>query len=533
MFFKSRKRNEIRTVPLVENKAERTNLHLEFEQSVAELKAIFQKDTDFICRTFLAFDRYPAVIMYLSSLVDKELINKDILRPLMREEWEDKDSLDTIKKTLLEGRIYFAECEEVVELEKVHNGMLKGKAVVLIDGIQEAFLYSVGKIEKRGVDQPQGEQVIRGPRDGFIESLQTNIGLVRARLPIPNLRIKELQIGRMTKSTVVLCYVEGTANEALVSEVENRLNKIDIDRILDSGYIEQFIQDNPRSPFPQIQSTERPDKAVGNLVEGRVVIMVDGTPLALICPATFNQLYHTSEDYNERAMMTSIIRMVRFVALNFSLYFPSLYVAVLSFHPELIPAQFAVAVTSGRSGVPFPVFLEVFLMEVAMEILREATVRMPQQVGGALSIVGVLVIGQAAVEAGFVSPITVVIIALSTIGSFATPAYNTAIAFRMLRFPLLIGAGSLGLLGLAAGAMFIINHMLSLRSFGVPYLSPVVPLDWQGMKDSIIRAPLWWLRKRPEELHSPNTVRVDSGVAPEPTNPLESTERKGGKADGE
>ncbi|CAM3403823.1 spore germination protein [Marinicrinis lubricantis] len=390
------------------------------------------------------------------------------------------------------------------------DGLLRGKTVIVIEGEAQAILLDTYKPEIRGISQPETERVVRGPRDGFIEQIHTNISLLRHRLPVPEFRAEAMEVGTRTKSKVAICYVDGIVDKELLSEVKKRIERIQIDRVLDAGYIEQFIEDNPRSPFPQVQNTERPDKVVGNILEGRIAIVVDGTPFTLLVPAVFNQFYHTSEDYNERWMITSVIRLIRFVALIFSLTFTSLYVTVLSFHPEMIPAKFMVAAASGRAGVPFPVFIEVLLMEIAMEILREATVRMPQQVGGALSIVGVLVVGQAAVQAGFVSPITVVIIAMSTIGSFATPSYNAATAFRMLRFPLIVLSGSFGLLGLATGLMLIINHMLSLRSFGIPYMAPVTPGSFNGLKDSLIRAPLAWMRRRPPRLHAPDAVRVSS-----------------------
>lgn len=306
--------------------------------------------------------------------------------------------------------------------------------------------------------------------------------------------------------------MDDIVSEDLLKEVKMRIDAINIDSILDAGYIEQFIQDRPNSPFPQVQNTERPDKVIGNILEGRVAILIDGSPFALIVPATFNQFYQTSEDYYERWIISSFVRIVRMAALIFSLTFSSFYITVLSFHPELIPANFVVAAASGRQGVPFPVIFEVLVMEFAMEILREATVRMPQQVGGALSIVGVLVVGQAAVQAGFVSPITVVIIALSTIGSFATPSYNAATAFRMLRFLLIILAGTFGLLGLAVGIMLVLNHMLSLRSFGIPYMTPFSPGNIKSLKDSIFRAPFYWLKERPAENHVRDAQRIGKKV---------------------
>lgn len=304
--------------------------------------------------------------------------------------------------------------------------------------------------------------------------------------------------------------MEGLTNPDLIKEVRKRLSKINIDAILDSGYLEQFIEDNHLSPFPQILNTERPDKVTANLLEGRVAILVDGSPLALIVPTVFSQFYQTVEDYTERFLLMSAIRLVRLVALVFSLVFPSLYVAIISFNPELIPTEFAAAVAGGRAGVPFPAIIEVLVIEISMEVLREATIRLPQQVGGALSIVGVLVIGQAAVAAGFASPITIVVIALTTIGSFATPAYNAALGLRLLRFPLIILAGIFGLYGVMIGIIFIANHLLSLKSFGVPYLSPLVPGKFQGMKDLLIRGPLGWMWERPAFLLPQDKIRAGS-----------------------
>ncbi|GAE30177.1 spore germination protein [Halalkalibacter hemicellulosilyticus] len=498
-------------------------VHPTLSKNIKDIQSVIGDDHDYNEREIKILDNRKVVVLYFGSLVNKDSINETILKPMIYirsqskdVEWRDKE----LKRFLFEEVIYHTEGQIVTHIDDILHGVLRGKCAVIVDGFSEAILFETKEVDKRGIEQPQGEQVIRGPRDGFIEHLQTNISLLRNRLPIEEFRVKPLEIGEVTKSTVVICYIDHIANEKLVEEVEKRLQHIHIDRILDTGYIEQLIEDNPRSPFPQIQYTERPDKAVGNLVEGRVVIMIEGTPLTLICPATFNQFFQTSEDYNERALMSSLVRIIRLMALGSSLLFPSLYVAVLSFHPELIPAEFAVAVTSGRGGIPFPVVVEVLLMEIAMEILREATVRMPQQVGGAISIVGVLVIGQAAVEAGFASPVTVVIIALSTIGSFATPAYNVAIAFRMLRFPILLLSGMFGLFGLVSALLLIFNHMLSLRSFGVPYLSPFSPVDWQSLRDSFIRMPLRWLSKRPEELHSYNTIRLDPRGKREPEEPL-------------
>nr|WP_232337035.1 spore germination protein [Lysinibacillus timonensis] len=521
--------NHIPSSNLME-KTKTIQMTVNLEENLQAIESIFGKDNDFAQREFVIFGSIPSIILYLNSISDKESISKEIIKPLTQRirQTNEKESLlqQDIKTTLLMETLYHADVKTENRLAEVINALLRGKAILFVEGLSDAFLIDTFKTDKRSITQPETEQVIRGPRDGFIENIQTNTALIRSRLPIPEFRVKAMEIGTLTKSNVAICYIDGITNEALVKEVKKRLLTIDVDRILDAGYLEQFIQDNPRSPFPQIKSTERPDVVVGNLVEGRVAILVDGSPFVLIAPATFNQFYQTSEDYNERFIMASIIRFVRIVALFFSLIMPSLYVAIISYHPELIPTAFAVAVTSGRAGVPFPAVVEVFLMEAAMEILREATVRMPKQVGGALSIVGVLVVGQAAVEAGFVSPITVVVIALTSIGSFATPAYNMAIGFRMMRFPLLVLTGIFGFYGLMLGLLFVGNHIISLKSFGVPYLSPIAPGNFGGLKDTIFRAPLNWLLDRPEELQTRNKRRIKPYDS-YPSNPLLPQKKEG------
>ncbi|MGM0879802.1 MAG: spore germination protein [Bacillota bacterium] len=483
---------------LEEHKNDRVTGNL--EDTITFINGLLGVNDDFSMRKFHVFGKYPAAMFYFSNMVNQTLLNEDILKPLMYPppHLEGRNiEQDQLKDVLLNDALYHSEGKSEQKLTSLVEGILRGGAVVAVEGIQEAFFIGMRSIEKRSIDQPATEQVIRGPREGFIEPIGTNIGLIRYRLQSTDLRIQTMEIGRRTKSTVAVFYMEGITNPDLLKEVNSRLSKIDIDAVLDSGYLEQFIEDNHLSPFPQVQYTERPDKVVANLLEGRIAILVDGSPLALVVPTVFSQFYQTVEDYTERFLLMSSIRMARLIALMFSLVFPSLYVSIISFNPELIPTEFAVAVAGGRAGVPFPAVIEVLIIEISMEVLREATIRLPQQVGGALSIVGVLVVGQAAVAAGFASPITVVIIALTTIGSFATPAYNAALALRLLRFPLIIMAGIFGLYGVMIGLIVIANHLLSLKSFGVPYLSPLVPGDFQGMKDLLARAPLWWMRKRP------------------------------------
>ena len=481
------------------------------DEAVKFFENLLGTNDDFVIRTVRVFGQHNGVLMYFSNLVNRSVVAEEILKPLMSvPSYLQQKRLNPfqLKDALIKETIYFGELVLEHRLTKIAEAFFRGDSVLLIDGLDEAIQISTRNVDKRSVSQPETEQVIRGGRDGFIELLATNITLLRYRLQTPNFRIKMYTLGRLTKTKVAICYIEGVVSPALVQEVEDRMSAIDTDGILDAGTIEQFIEDNHWSPFPQIQNTERPDKCVANLLEGRVVILVDGTPFALIAPAVFSQFYQTMDDYNERPLISSLIRFIRVVALIFSMIFPALYVAIISFSPELIPTKFAVAVAGGRAGIPFPAFVEVVIMQISMEVLREASLRLPQQVGGALSIVGVLVVGQAAVSAGFASPITVVVIALTTIGSFATPAYNAATALRILQFLFTVLAGIFGLYGVMLGLILVSHHMLSLRSFGVPYLSPFAPGDWQGLKDLMIRGPLWWMPKRPKQLHPENPERL-------------------------
>ncbi|MCS7458772.1 spore germination protein [Paenibacillus doosanensis] len=540
-WFKRKK--EAKPLVTISDRITETHQHEKINGSLNDaldfIIGILGENDDFVIRRFRVFGHYEAVMFYFSNMIDQGLVNTDILKPLMYlpAHLENKPiAPGRLTDVLLNETLYHSEGKLENKLIKLVEAILCGQTVVVVEGLDEAFLIGTRNIDKRSIDQPATEMVIRGSREGFIELLGTNIALLRYRLQTPDLRLHTMEIGRRTQSKVAICFMEGITNRELVDEVKNRLSKIDIDAVLDSGYLEQYIEDNHLSPFPQVQYTERPDKVAANLLEGRVAILVDGSPMALVVPTVFSQFYQTVEDYNERYLMMSSIRLARLVALIFSLIFPSLYVAIISFNPELIPTEFAVAVAGGRAGVPFPAIIEVLIIEISMEVLREATIRLPQQVGGALSIVGVLVVGQAAVAAGFASPITIVIIALTTIGSFATPAYNAALALRLLRFPLIFLGGIFGLYGIMIGLILIANHLLSLKSFGIPYLSPLVPGSLQGMKDLLIRGPLWWFKKRPTFLQTIDKRRIDPDVMDDIMNsshnvldPNNTSSKDGGK----
>lgn len=444
-------------------------------------------------------------------MTNQDQIHEHVLKPLMlvpSDSAEIPDILNDLPDYIWNMTVHIARGGKTVDINSLPALIIQGNVILLVNGMEQALYIDMRKIEHRSVEQPQTEQTIRGSREGFSENLQANLSLLRYRLQTPDFRVMTSPFGVRTRSEVAICYIEGIANPALIEEVTRRLSLIDIDGIIDSGYIEQFIEDQPLSPFPQIQPTERPDKSTVALLEGRVVILVDGSPFSLIIPALFDQFFQTIDDYTERFIVGSLIRFIRLIALIFSLFFPSLYVSIISFNPELLPTEFAVAISGGRAGVPFPAVLEVLIMGSIYGGATRSNHPFAQNDRGALSIVGVLVIGQAAVSAGLSSPTTVVVVALTTIGSFATPAYNAAIALRMLRFPLVILAGLFGLYGVMIGTLVIVNHLLFLESFGVPYMTPFVPTKWRDLRDSLIRAPLWWMRRRPSFLNTVDSSRL-------------------------
>jgi len=337
--------------------------------------------------------------------------------------------------------------------------------------------------------------------------------LLRRKIKDPNLWLETKQIGRVTKTDVAIMFIKGIASEDVVEEVRTRLDRIDIDSILESGYIEELIQDETFTPFPTVYNSERPDVIAAELLEGKIAILVDGTPFVLVVPALFISFLHAAEDYYQRADISSLIRILRYVGILISLLAPSLYVAITTFHQEMLPTPLLLGLAAQREGVPFPAFIEALVMEVAFEILREAGLRMPRTIGPAVSVVGTLVIGQAAVEAGIVSAAMVIVVAITAISSFVFPSYSMSNAFRILRFPMMGLAASFGLFGIIVGIIALVLHLCSLRTFGVPYMSPFAPMIPVDQKDAVIRLPRWALFSRPRLI---NKTNVNRGLNPPP-----------------
>ncbi|WP_240689014.1 spore germination protein [Ammoniphilus sp. YIM 78166] len=493
-------------------KEEAESLSSSLEQNLVLLRSMYEGCIDVVFRPFLIGGRRKAALIYVEGLSNIEEIDASLLSPLMEEEAADLGPF----KDLLNKKISVAKATEVQTISDCRKYISTGSPLLLLERENIGYAFGITKWEKRSIEEPAAESVIRGPREGFTESIGVNLSLIRRRIKSPDLKMKSMSIGRYTQTDVVIAYMDGIADPTLLEEVSKRLGRIDIDGVLESSYIEELIEDQPFSPFPQVLDTERPDVAVANLLEGRVVILVDGTPFVLIAPTTLYSLMQASEDYYQRFIIGSMIRWLRYIFILIALHLPSIYVAVLTFHQEMIPTTLLLSMAASREQVPFPALVEALIMEVTFEALREAGIRLPKQVGAAVSIVGALVIGQAAVQAGIVSAPMVIVVALTGIASFTIPRYSAGVAMRMLRFPVILLAGSLGLLGVMLGIILILTHLCKLRSFGVPYLSPMAPMQFQDMKDVLFRAPLWKQNTRPRLTGDYNRRRQSPNQKPNP-----------------
>ncbi len=454
-----------------------------------------------------------AAIIFVEALSDKELIEKHIMKSLMvdfSEEYNHEPTYvkGTISKEFIKNQVLsLSEVKEVHHIKELMIKVLTGSTALLIDGLSDVFILGTIKANKRNIEEPISEALVRGPRVGFTEILSDNTALLRRHGENEGLSLIKFQVGKRAKKELVIAYMKEIADSELVKEVEKRIQKINMDHLPESGYVEQLIEDSYLSPFPQVQSTERPDRVIAALMEGRVAILLDGTPFALIVPVTFSMMLQSPEDYYERWIPGTLIRLLRFGAAIISLFAPALYISFISFHPGLIPTKLAISIIGTREGVPFPALIEALIMELAIEILREAGLRLPKPIGPAMGIVGGLIIGEAAVQAGIVSNIMVIIVAITAISSFAVSQYSAGIPLRMLRFVAMFCAAVYGLYGVLLFFLLLCSHLVKLKSFGVSYASPAVPYRLSDWKDFMVRMPLQMMKRRPKMMQTKDPIR--------------------------
>ncbi|AHZ17304.1 MULTISPECIES: spore germination protein [Bacillus] len=437
--------------------------------------------------------------MYLSEMNDEDKI-KEAIETLLRE--EDTLTLDTVAKRLdkIDARPVFTSKEAVISI-------LRGKCAVFINGLDSVYILSTGKREKRSVNEPTSEKVVRGPKTAFIEDSDTNVAMIRQRTNHPKLKTKKVPIGENKLKYATVMYIDDKADPSVVSDVVKRLSEVKMDDIQDSGTLEELIEDNKYSPFPQIQNTERPDKVSSALFNGRVAILVDNSPFALVVPASLGILMQSPDDYYERWISASLIRALRFTSIFITLFFSSIYIALVSFHQGLLPTTLAVTIAANRENVPFPPIIEAMVMEITIELLREAGLRLPSPLGQTIGLVGGVVIGQAAVEANIVSSIMVIVVSIVALASFTVPQYGMGLSFRVLRFISMFTAAAFGLYGMILFMLAIYTHLSRQRSFGSPYFSPNGFFSLKNANDSILRLPI---KNQPKEAKNINEPENNS-----------------------
>jgi spore germination protein len=432
-----------------------------------------------------------AAVVYLDGLTDKLAINEFILQPLVHE-----------------GKIINSELEVNIGLTKIgctwleiEDSLLMGYAVLFVQGRANALLCDTQGWPQRAIEEPQNESAIKGSHQGFIETAKFSIALIRRYIPNRELKIKQFYVGARGKTQVSLLYLADVVDADVLKEMEDRIKNIKVDAIINTGTLEELIEDNSLSIFPQFLVTERPDTAASNILQGRLAVVVDGSPGVLVGPMTFTSFFQAVDDYSTRWLSASFLRLLRFLALFLALFLPSLYIAAISYNYEIIPLELLLTVGESRALVPFPPIFEALMMEIFLEMLREAGLRLPAPIGQAVGIVGGIVIGQAAVQAGIVSNIMVIVVSITAIASFIIPNYDMSTAIRLLRFPMMIMAALFGMVGIVIGLMMIIAHLISLESLNVPYGTPLAPVRFSDFKDTFFRLPMWTLNKRP---HSAN-----------------------------
>lgn len=438
------------------------------------------------------------LVVYIEVAVSNMMLEDSVIGKLINHLWEIPG--DEIAGFVAVNGLGISDTAEFTEMEPAFQAMLAGNAIFFLDGYEKAMKISSKGYPNMGVSKAESEKVLRGSKEGFGESVKVNTALIRKRVRSTNLKVEEFQVGLRSDTMIALVYMEDLLYPELLDEIKERLAQFEIDGIFDSGMLEQMTEEDWISPFPQFETTERPDRAAMEVLNGRLVVVCDNSPMAVMLPTTFSSFLKVSEDRYNRFEMVSFQRLIRYGAAFIALMFSGIYLAVISFHTQVLPTNLLLSFAEARRGVPFPSIVEIILMELAFELIREAGVRMPGPLGGTIGIVGGLIIGDAAVSANLVSPMAVVVVALSALASFAIPNEEFSAPFRLLKYGFILMGGLLGIFGLVLGWFLLLGHLAGLTSFKIPYLMPYVGQDVPGYedeRDNLLRAPFLAMRRRP------------------------------------
>jgi spore germination protein KA len=476
---------------------------LDIESNIEKIKQLFitSKNTSIFIREFKIARKYKAFIAFISEAVDGKIIDENILRPLMSiENFCDLNEGYPIDY-IMSNVISVNRANKETKLDKITLEILRGGTALFVDSCIECIIVDTKNFEKRNIQKPSNETIIKGPQEAFAEDFETNLSLIRRRIKNKDLTVEVVTVGRADHSRCGIVYLDNVANEKIVNEVKIRIKSIDTEFITGAGTIEQLIEDSPWAIFPQVLDTERPDRAASFIMEGKVVIIVEGTPFVGVVPITFFHLLHTSEDYLLRWQYATFLRLVRAFAFFIALYLPGAYVALTLFHQEMIPTELLSTIARARETVPFPKIIEIIFIELSFELIREASIRVPSVIGQTIGIIGALILGQSAVAAGLVSPVLIIIVAITGLGNFALPNYSLALSIRITRFIYIFLGAIAGLYGLVIGTFILGCLSCNIKSFGVPFFTTIAPKTRRNM-DVIIRAPIWNLVQDPDMLNT-------------------------------
>lgn len=473
-----------------------------FDVDYAFLEKALEHSGDMVKNMFFTGDgKTRAVVIYVDGMTDAQTVQDFVIRPLLGANFqEQRGSEDTLLSFVENHVIEMVDWKNDEDYEEILTDILSGNTILLVEGCEKAISLSTKHFPTRGVGETQQEMVIRGPKDSFTENFRTNTALIRRRIRDPRLKMEHTMVGERSKTDLAICYMEDLVEPELLRRVQKQVKELSLDGIFDGGTVEQLMEENPWTPFPQFQHTERPDKAASGLLEGRIVLVVDNSPGVLILPVTYQMFFQTGDDYYTRFEVASFARILRFIGALFAIGFPGLYVAIAGFHTEMLPSAFLFSIALARTGIAIPVVLEVLLMEFQFEILREAGIHIPGQLGGTIGIVGGLIVGQAAVEAGLVSTIVVIVVSFTAIASFMVPSESFGAVFRLLKFVFILAAAVWGIYGYLLVFTALLFHLSQLESFGIPYMLPSVcggDLDYNAKKDHYVRYPLGRMIRRP------------------------------------
>ncbi|MDF2038405.1 spore germination protein [Cytobacillus oceanisediminis] len=447
-------------------------------------KAMF--DTDEIKERTINIHKQKLMIVYLDSMVDKQLLENNVIEPLIEAYSEQTFSGNDLKSSIM-SLIKPASVNCSAKITEIVNGLRTGASILLIENEETTIIASVPTTEDRSIQEPENEKIVKGPRDGFTESLNKNIYLLQKRNKYENLVAKNFEVGEKSKTKISLLYMDDLVDRDVLFEVIDRIQKIKVERVQSSGELEELIEDRSFTIFPQVLTTERPDRASSYLLEGKVIIIIDGNPQILVLSITFFSFYQSPDDYNNRWLIGSFFRLIRLLSFLIAISLPAMYISVVSFHSEILPIGLLYALRVQTEFIPLTPFLEAIIMQIILELLKEAAIRLPAPIAQTIGIVGGLVIGTAIVEAGLVSNVMIVVVALTAIASFVAPVNQMGTGVRMLAFPIMIMANLFGFLGITVALTTLLIHLCKLESFKTPYMYPIAPLNIKGIKDVFIR----------------------------------------------